>query len=59
MGKKKDWAWYGGLSYCCDAPIKEYGEGITVLVCSACDQMCNVKRSEDDYEEFPDEEEDD
>ena len=47
--KKQDWKWHGGLSDCCNAPIKEYGEGLTIIVCSECEQMCNEKRDEDDF----------
>lgn len=55
---KKGESWYGGLSDCCDAPIKGMGQIITILVCSECEEMCNPKREVDDYMDFYDEDDD-
>ena len=49
---KKDEKWVSGLSDCCDAPLKEVGQGLTILLCSECGQMCNKKWEEED--DFPD-----
>ncbi len=49
---KKNEKWVSGLSDCCDAPLKEVGSGLTILLCSECGQMCN-KKHEDDDEDFP------
>lgn len=54
---KKDERWVSGLSDCCDAPLKEIGEGLTILTCSECGNMCNKKH--DDEDDFSDDEEDD
>ncbi len=48
---KKDEVWVSGLSDCCDSPLKEIGQGFTILTCSECGQMCNKKMSDDD--DFP------
>lgn len=55
MAKKVKEKWVGGLSDCCDAPLKEIGEGFTILTCSECGDMCNKKWDEED--DFPDDDE--
>jgi hypothetical protein len=54
---KKGERWVGGLSDCCDAPLKEIGEGITILTCSDCGQMCN-KKYDPEEDDFPEDDED-
>lgn len=46
--------WVSGLSDCCNAPLKKVGNGITILLCSECGQMCNKKHEDDGEDDFPD-----
>jgi len=48
MAKEKE-TWHGGISDCCEAPIKEVGDVLTILICSECKDMCNVKQDDDDF----------
>lgn len=50
---KKGEKWADCLSDCCEAPIKEVGKGVTMLVCSDCNDICSPMHpaGEEDYED--------